>query len=157
MDGMIRKSAMAGARPSTRGRRGAACDGRGAQDNIIVAPLSSACAQGYSPMDDRQHAHPAADPSGADETPTFRPSERLWPYVDVPEQPSDEEIAALDPDLQAALFGHSPRPFSISLVFPPFEAPDYQQAMALARASREYRETGQGASLRHRARFEPSE
>ena len=108
-------------------------------------------------MDDRPHAHPAADPAGADETPAFRPSERLWPYVDVPEQPSPEEIAALDPDLQAALFGHPQRPFSITLVFPPFDAPDYPQALALARGAREYRETGEGASLRHRARFEPGE
>src|SRR5690348_3701913 len=122
MDGMIRKSAMAGAPVAP-----VPCDRRGAQDNIIIAPLSSAFASGCSPMDERPHADPA-DPSGADETPRFRPSERLWPYVDVSEHPSEEEIAALDPDLQTALFGHPQRPFSITLVFPPFDAPDYEQA-----------------------------
>ena len=31
--------------------------------------------------------------------------ERFWPYADLPEQPTDEELAALDPDLHEALFG----------------------------------------------------
>ncbi|HEY7791686.1 MAG TPA: hypothetical protein VIC33_14305 [Vicinamibacterales bacterium] len=92
-----------------------------------------------------------------DETPTHRPSEQLWPYVDVPQQPTPEEVAALDPDLQADLFGEPQRPFSITLVFPPFEGPGYEQAVALARASAEYRETGAGPSFRHRARFTSSD
>ncbi len=50
--------------------------------------------------------------------PRYRPLERFWPYADLPEQPTDEELAALDPDLHEALFGAQPRPFSISLVFP---------------------------------------
>ena len=51
--------------------------------------------------------------------PKYRPLERFWPYADLPEQPTDEELAALDPDLQEALFGASPRPFSITLNIPP--------------------------------------
>lgn len=82
-----------------------------------------------------------------------RPRERFWPYADLPEQPTAEELAALDPDLHAALFGAPPRPFSITLVFPPFDGPDYARAIEMARASAEYRETGSGAALRHRARF----
>jgi hypothetical protein len=87
------------------------------------------------------------------ETPATRPLERFWPYADLAEEPSAEELAALDPDLHAALFGTPPGPFSISLQFPPFEGPDYAQAIALARASRDYREIGQGEDRRHRATF----
>ena len=54
------------------------------------------------------------------DTPKYRPLERFWPYADLPEQPTEEELIALDPDLQEALFGPTPRPFSITLVFPPF-------------------------------------
>ena len=39
------------------------------------------------------------------EPPKFRPLERFWPYADLPEQPTDEELASLDPDLHEALFG----------------------------------------------------
>ena len=42
--------------------------------------------------------------------PKYRPRERFWPYVELPEQLTDEEIAALDPDLHAELFGTPPRP-----------------------------------------------
>ncbi len=42
--------------------------------------------------------------------PTYRPRERFWPYADLPEQLTDEEIAKLDPDLHAELFGTPPRP-----------------------------------------------
>jgi hypothetical protein len=55
------------------------------------------------------------------------------------------------------LFGQPPRPFSITLVFEPFEGPEYEKALALARDSAEYRETGVGAQRRHRARFFPSD
>ena len=44
--------------------------------------------------------------------PRHRPLERFWPYADLPEQPSEEELAALDPDLHEALFGSRARPFS---------------------------------------------
>jgi hypothetical protein len=91
------------------------------------------------------------------EVPRTRPVERFWPYADLPEQPTDEEIAALDPDLHAALFGAPPRPFSITLVFPRFDAPDYARAVDLAKASAEYGERGQGSAFRHRARFWSSE
>jgi hypothetical protein len=85
--------------------------------------------------------------------PARQPREQLWPYADLPEQPTPEELAALDPDLHAALFGAPPRPFSITLAFPRFEGLDYDRAVDLARRSAEYRETGRGDDFRHRARF----
>jgi hypothetical protein len=85
--------------------------------------------------------------------PKYRPSERFWPYADLPEQPTDEELAAIDPDLHEALFGVRPRPFSITLVFPPLDLPDFDRAMALARGSAEFREIGSGPDRRYRARF----
>jgi hypothetical protein len=95
------------------------------------------------------------DPQGAPE-PAFRPRDQFWPYADLEEEPSDEELAKLDPDLQAALLENPPaRAFSCTLVFSPFEGPDYEAALALARASTDYLETGHGAGLRHRARFTP--
>jgi len=89
----------------------------------------------------------------ASDPPTSRPLERFWPYAELPEQPTEEELAAIDPDLYEALFGAQPRPFSITLVFPPLEVPDFDRALALARGSAEFRETGAGASRRYRARF----
>jgi hypothetical protein len=89
----------------------------------------------------------------ASDPPKFRPVERFWPYADVPEEPTDEELASLDPDLHEALFGARPRPFSITLVFPTLEGPDFDRALEIARASAEYRQTGAGPALRHRARF----
>ena len=85
--------------------------------------------------------------------PKTRPLERFWPYAELPEQPTEEELAALDPDLQEALFGAQARPFSITIVFPAIESPEFPRALELARASAEYRESGRGAALRHRARF----
>jgi hypothetical protein len=85
--------------------------------------------------------------------PKYRPLERFWPYADLPEQPSPEELAALDPDLHEALFGAETRPFSITLVFPAMAAPDFPRALELARASAEFRETGAGDARRYRARF----
>ena len=41
----------------------------------------------------------------------------------------------------------------MTLVFPPFEAEDYERALALAREAPEYREVGIVVGLRHRARF----
>ena len=91
-----------------------------------------------------------------DTEPRFRPRDQFWPYADLEEEPSDEELARLDPDLQAALLEHQPaRPFSCSLVFAPFDGPDYATAVALAKSSSEYLETGNGEGLRHRARFTP--
>jgi hypothetical protein len=91
------------------------------------------------------------------DSPKTRPLERFWPYADLPEQPTAEELAALDPDLYEVLFGTRPHPFSITIVFPDFDAPDFPRALELARASAEYRQTGQGAALRHRARFWPTD
>jgi hypothetical protein len=89
--------------------------------------------------------------------PDYRPVERFWPYVDLPEQPTDEELAALNPELSEALFGTPRLPFSVSIDFPRFDGPDYPRAVEMARGSAEYRETGTGATLRHRARFYPSD
>ena len=67
--------------------------------------------------------------------PDYRPVERFWPYVDLPEQPSAEELAALSPELSEALFGTQPLPFSITIEFPVFDGPDYARAIEMARAS----------------------
>src|SRR6516165_308122 len=93
----------------------------------------------------------------AADSPKYRPIERFWPYADVPEQPTDEELASLDPDLQEALFGARSRPFSITVVFPRLDVPQFDRALQIARASAEYREVGIGSSLRHRARFWPTD
>lgn len=89
--------------------------------------------------------------------PRYRPRERFWPYAALPEQLTDEEIAKLDPDLHAELFGAPPRPLSVTLVFPVLDTTDYARAVELAKGSAEYRETGSGSSFRHRARFWPSD
>jgi hypothetical protein len=91
------------------------------------------------------------------EVPDYRPVERFWPYVDLPEQPTDEELAALSPELAEALFGTPPLPFSISVDFPRFDGPDYARALDMARGASEYREMGSGQGLRHRARFYPQD
>lgn len=85
--------------------------------------------------------------------PSYRPAERFWPYADLSEQPSDEELAALDPDLRAALMGTPPLPFSLTVVFPRFEGEGYARAVDMARAAADYREMGDGPGFRHRARF----
>jgi hypothetical protein len=93
----------------------------------------------------------AEDPE--QQPPKQRPLERFWPYADLPEQPTDDELAALDPDLFEALYGARPRPFSITLVFPDLDVPRFDEALGLARASAEFREVGGGAEHRYRARF----
>ena len=82
----------------------------------------------------------------SNDTPRQRPLERFWPYAELPEQPTEQELAALDPDLQEALFGARPRRFSITLVFPALDAPGFSRALDIARASAEFRETGSGAA-----------
>lgn len=84
---------------------------------------------------------------------THRPVERYWPYVEKPEEPTAEELAALDPDLHETLFGPRDLPFSITISFPPFPGENYQRALEKARASEEYRDIGEGDTRRHRARF----
>lgn len=85
--------------------------------------------------------------------PTRRPLERFWPYVELTEEPTPEELAALDPDLHAALFGPRDLPFSFTLVFPDFSGDLFAEALARAEAAPEYRVVGTGAARRHRARF----
>jgi hypothetical protein len=91
------------------------------------------------------------------DAPKHRPLERFWPYAELPEQPTDEELASLDPELHEALFGATPHPFSITLVFPELEVPDFARALELARGAAEFRETGSGAARRYRARFLPAD
>ena len=91
------------------------------------------------------------------EAPKFRPLERFWPYADLPEQPTDEELASLDPDLHDALFGPRPHPFSITLVFPALDVPNFSHALDLSRGAAECRETGSGANHRYRVRFWPAD
>ena len=100
---------------------------------------------------------PPADRDARASRPTERPLERFWPYAELPEEPTPEELAALDPDLHEALFGPEDRPFSITLSFPVFEGDDYERAVGLAQAAPEYRAVGEGTRLRHRARFYPDD
>lgn len=85
--------------------------------------------------------------------PKYRPLERFWPYAELPEQPSDEELAALDPDLHDALFGTTARPFSITLVFPELDVPAFADALQRSRGAAEFREIGSGEARRYRVRF----
>jgi hypothetical protein len=98
----------------------------------------------------RPDTTPADDVS---ETPRYRPLERFWPYPNLSEQPDEEELARLDPDLREALYGSGGRPFSLTVVFPRFAGPDFERALELARGSAEFREIGEGTSYRCRARF----
>ena len=101
-------------------------------------------------------SQPADTPPNDGGVSEYRPSDRFWPYVDVAEEPSDEELALLDPDLREILLGDtSARPFSVTIVFPPFDGPDYDRAVEAAQASTGYRVTGLGSAMRHRARFLP--
>ena len=111
-------------------------------------------------MTDAKPLEPTPPPPEADATaatPTYRPFERFWPYRELSEQPDEEELASLDPDLRDALFGPGDRPFSITLVFPRFDGPEYARALELAKDAAEYREVGQGDRFRSRARFVPSD
>jgi len=104
--------------------------------------------------DDRRDPNaPSAAP-----VPDYRPLERFWPYVDLPEQPSEEELAALSPELSEALFGTAKLPFSVTVEFPDIDGPALDRAIELARASREYRVyTTPAGQTRHRARFFPQD
>lgn len=102
-------------------------------------------------------AVPLPDPASP-ERPRFRPREQFWPYANLDEEPSDEELAALDPDLQDALYDRPvARPFSYTIVFPPFEGETYDRAVEMARTTSEYLESGTGDRRRHRARFRPDQ
>ena len=80
------------------------------------------------------------------QAPKYRPSERFWPYAELTEQPSEEELAAIDPDLYEALYGSRPGPFSITLVFPTLDIPAFPRALEISRAAAEYRHTGTGCA-----------
>jgi hypothetical protein len=86
--------------------------------------------------------------------PKVQPLERFWPYADFPEQLTVEEQAGLDPDLYEAVYGRRPdRPFSITLVFPDLDLPDFSKALELARQSPEFRQTETGGLTQYRVRF----
>lgn len=85
--------------------------------------------------------------------PETRPLERFWPYSELSEQPSDEELAKVQPELREALFGPLNLPFSVSLVFPSFDGETFPRALELARASDEYAATERDGRTWHRARF----
>ena len=88
----------------------------------------------------------------------YRPSDRFWPYVEVPEEPSDEELALLNPELRSIVLGTpSELPFSVTVVFSRFDGPDYERAVELARDSSEYHVSETGVLTQHRARFFPGE
>jgi hypothetical protein len=89
--------------------------------------------------------------------PVYRPLERFWPYAELSEQLTDEELAALHPELREVLFGAPPLPFSISIEFPAFDGDAYARALELARESDEYVEVTAGGALKHRARFFPGD
>ena len=121
-------------------------------------PDASAQSGAGSPSTRIDPQRPRLDPE-----PAHRPEPRFWPYLDLAEQPSEEELAALDPDLRLALSrtgvggtGGWDR-FSLTLAFPRFDGPGYERAVALAQASRQYLETGSGADFRVRARFQPDD
>jgi hypothetical protein len=89
--------------------------------------------------------------------PTHRPLDRFWPYAELSEQPTPEELAALHPELREAIFGAPAMPFSITMSFPRFEGENYAKALAVAGGANELREVGADASFRHMATFVPGE
>jgi hypothetical protein len=98
-------------------------------------------------------AEPKASDRVLPEQPASRPLERFWPYTDITEQPTDEELAEVQPELREAVFGPLNLPFSVSLVFPDFEGESAERAVRLAKASDEYVETESDGRRWHRARF----
>ncbi|MCC7042565.1 MAG: hypothetical protein IT183_01785 [Acidobacteria bacterium] len=98
---------------------------------------------------------PTPDERVLPDQPEFRPIERFWPYAELSEQPDEEELAQLHPELRSVLFGAPVLPFSISLAFPAFEGEAYARAVERARASDEYTDFEVAGVLTHRARFYP--
>ena len=100
-------------------------------------------------------------PAAGDATPArprFRPREQFWPYADLDEEPSDDELARLDPDLQDAIYNRAvARPFSYTIVFERFDGDGYDRAVELAKTTSDYLESGSGERFRHRARFRPDQ
>jgi hypothetical protein len=108
-------------------------------------------------MTERPAPPPASDDSLDAARPSTRPLERFWPYVDLPEYPTDEELAALDPDLREVLFGVPPGRFSISLVFPRFDGSGLRAGVALGARGAGVHRNRRGRTFRHRARFYPAD
>src|ERR1044072_5426575 len=88
--------------------------------------------------------------------PSSRPLDGFWPYADVPEQPTEEELAQASPELRAVLLGAPAQPFSLSIELPVFSSPSYDRAVTPARQSDEYVELRSDGGTRHRARFFPA-
>ncbi len=89
--------------------------------------------------------------------PAHQPLERFWPYAELSEQPTEEELAAIHPELRRALFGAAAMPFSITLVFPRFAGEEFGRALELARTADEFQEVRVDGEARYRARFFPGE
>jgi len=89
--------------------------------------------------------------------PVHRPLDRFWPYAELSEQPSEQELAALHPELREAIFGAPSLPFCVTLSFPAFDGEPYARAMELARAADEFKDVGTGTAARHLATFFPGE
>ncbi|MPY90651.1 MAG: hypothetical protein GEU99_22360 [Luteitalea sp.] len=59
--------------------------------------------------------------------------------------------------MHRALYATPLGAFSITVVFPRFDGPDYERALQLAHAAAEYREVGSGPQMRSQARFTPDQ
>lgn len=126
---------------------------KGRQDTIIIFhPCGASARRVPAAMSQRPSDSVDSAPNRTAQSNRV-PGERFWPYEELPEEPTPEELAALDPELHAALFGTPPGPFSISLEFPPFDGADYERAVELARRAPQYRELGAGDRRRHRATY----
>jgi hypothetical protein len=78
-------------------------------------------------------------------------AERLPPLV----PPVEDDVSHLSDEMLDILYpGLRPRPFRVGVAFDAFDGPEYGRAVALARRSPVYTETGDGAELRHGAAFE---
>lgn len=130
-------------------------------ERAYVLPLQALIDRGNG----AERRHPAVAASRADriasgvlpEHPTHRPLERFWPYADLPEAPSDEELALLHPELREALFGTPARPFSISIEFPAMADDVMTQVRTIAADAAEWQEIPAGTNTRYRARFYPGD
>jgi hypothetical protein len=70
----------------------------------------------------------------------------------------EADVGHLSDEMADILYpGRRPRPFRMGVEFDAFGGPNYPRALELAKRSPVYRESGAGATLRHRAEFEPSE
>jgi hypothetical protein len=89
------------------------------------------------------------------EAPKFRPLERFWPYAELSEQPTDEELASLDPELRDALRADAASVLDHARLSAARRAGLFARARALARPR--VSRTGSGAEPRYRVRFWPAD